>query len=89
MKVHGGQGEDLSSSRRMGREAAADYSQVLAVPKFYTAKFSETHRQKIHYSLKFLVDNPTPTPYCDLASISNPGTCKKVKNSLIKTFLIC
>ncbi|KAM4790817.1 LOW QUALITY PROTEIN: protein phosphatase 2C-like domain-containing protein 1 [Cyanocitta cristata] len=41
----------------------------------------------IHYSIEFLVDNPTPTPYCDLANISN--TSKKVSNSLIKALLIC
>lgn len=77
----------MSSSWRMGREAGADLSQVLAVPKFQTAKFSETHRQKIYYSLEFLVDNPIP--YCDLANINNPGTSKKVNNSLIKALLIC
>lgn len=83
-----GQGKDTSSGWRMGRDAGADQSQVLAVPKFYTAKFSETHRQ-INYSLEFLVDNPTPTPYCDLAIFNKPGTCKKGNNSLIKAVLIC
>ncbi|KAM3678951.1 LOW QUALITY PROTEIN: protein phosphatase 2C-like domain-containing protein 1 [Ammospiza maritima maritima] len=61
----------------------------LQYPKFYTAKSSETHRQKVHYLLEFLVDNPTPTPFCDLANINNPGTSNKVNESLIKAFLIC
>ncbi|NWH46667.1 PP2D1 protein, partial [Fregata magnificens] len=52
-------------------------------------KYSETHRQKIDYSFEFLMDNHTPTSYCDLASINNPSTFKKVSNSLIKALSIC
>lgn len=76
-------GGRYESGWRMGREAGADWSQVLAVPKFYTAKFSETHRLKIHYSLEFLMDNPILTPYSDLANINNPSTSKKLNNSLM------
>ncbi|KAM7124352.1 protein phosphatase 2C-like domain-containing protein 1 [Ciconia maguari] len=52
-------------------------------------KYSETHRQKIDYSFEFLMDNHTPTSYCDLANINNPSTFKKVNNSLIKALSIC
>lgn len=52
-------------------------------------KYSETHRQKIDYSFEFLMDNHTPTSYCDLANINNPSTLKKVNNSLIKALSIC
>lgn len=45
--------------------------------------------RRFHYSLEFLVDNSTPTPFCDIANINNPGTSKKVNNSLIKALLIC
>lgn len=83
-EVHGTEGR-CKLWLQDSREAGADSSQVLAGLKFYTAlRFSETHRQKVHYSLEFLVDNPTPTPFCDLANINNPGTSKKVNNSLIK-----
>ncbi|XP_009573440.1 PREDICTED: LOW QUALITY PROTEIN: protein phosphatase 2C-like domain-containing protein 1 [Fulmarus glacialis] len=52
-------------------------------------KYSETHKQKIDYSFEFLMDNHTPTSYCDLANINNPSTLKKVNNSLIKALSIC
>ncbi|XP_009327785.1 PREDICTED: protein phosphatase 2C-like domain-containing protein 1 [Pygoscelis adeliae] len=52
-------------------------------------KYSETHRQKIDYSFEFLMDNHTPTSYCDLANINNPSTFKEVNNSLIKALAIC
>uniref|UniRef100_A0A8C0EPU4 Protein phosphatase 2C like domain containing 1 n=1 Tax=Bubo bubo TaxID=30461 RepID=A0A8C0EPU4_BUBBB len=52
-------------------------------------KYSETHRQKIDYSFEFLIDNHSPTSYCDLANINNPSTFKKVSNSLIKALSIC
>ncbi|KAM9304607.1 protein phosphatase 2C-like domain-containing protein 1 isoform 1-T2 [Morus bassanus] len=54
-----------------------------------TPKYSETHRQKIDYSFEFLMNNHTPTSYCDLANINNPSTFKKVSNSLIKALSIC
>ncbi|KAM7071265.1 LOW QUALITY PROTEIN: protein phosphatase 2C-like domain-containing protein 1 [Acridotheres tristis] len=46
-------------------------------------------QRQINYSLEFLVDNLTPTPYCDLANINNTSTSKKGNNSLIKALLIC
>ncbi|KFQ69449.1 Protein phosphatase 2C-like domain-containing protein 1, partial [Phaethon lepturus] len=52
-------------------------------------KYSEAHRQKIDYSFEFLMDNHTPTSYCDLANINNPSTSKKISNSLIKALSIC
>ncbi|KAM4657946.1 LOW QUALITY PROTEIN: protein phosphatase 2C-like domain-containing protein 1 [Amazona ochrocephala] len=35
------------------------------------------------------MDNHTPTSYCDLASINNPATFKKINNSLINASSIC
>ncbi|KAM6410180.1 protein phosphatase 2C-like domain-containing protein 1 [Pluvialis apricaria] len=52
-------------------------------------KYSEIHRQKIDYSFEFLMDNNTPTSYCDVANINNPSTFKKVNNPLIKALSIC
>ncbi|KFP76518.1 Protein phosphatase 2C-like domain-containing protein 1, partial [Apaloderma vittatum] len=52
-------------------------------------KCSERHRQKIDYSFEFLMNNHTPTSHCDLASINNPSSFKKVTNSLIKALSIC
>lgn len=52
-------------------------------------KYSETHRQKIDYSFEFLMDNHTPTSYCDLANMNNPSTFREVNNSLIKALAIC
>ncbi|NWU69420.1 PP2D1 protein, partial [Pterocles burchelli] len=52
-------------------------------------KYSERHRQKIDYSFEFLMDNHTPTSYCDPANINNPSTFKKVNNSLIKALSVC
>ncbi|KFV19630.1 Protein phosphatase 2C-like domain-containing protein 1, partial [Tauraco erythrolophus] len=52
-------------------------------------KYSETYRQKVDYSFELLMDNHTPTSYCDLANINNPSTFKKVNNSLIKALSIC
>ncbi|NXS51849.1 PP2D1 protein, partial [Brachypteracias leptosomus] len=52
-------------------------------------KYSERHRQMIDYSFEFLMDNHTPTSYCDLANINNPSILKKVSNSLIKALSIC
>uniref|UniRef100_A0A663MIH2 Protein phosphatase 2C like domain containing 1 n=1 Tax=Athene cunicularia TaxID=194338 RepID=A0A663MIH2_ATHCN len=52
-------------------------------------KYTETHSQKIDYSFEFLVDNHSPTSYCDFANINNPSTFKKVINSLIKALSIC
>ncbi|NXS98116.1 PP2D1 protein, partial [Jacana jacana] len=54
-----------------------------------TPKYSETHRQKIDYSFEFLIDNNTPTSFCDLANVNNPNTFKKVNNSLIRALSIC
>ncbi|KAM6373663.1 protein phosphatase 2C-like domain-containing protein 1 isoform 1-T3 [Alca torda] len=52
-------------------------------------KYSEARRQKIDYLFEFLMDNNAPTPHCDLADTNNPGTFKKVNNSLIKALSIC
>ncbi|NXT80532.1 PP2D1 protein, partial [Zapornia atra] len=52
-------------------------------------KCSETHRQKIDNSFEFLMDSHAPASHCDLASISNPSTFKKINNSLIKALAIC
>ncbi|KAM6281098.1 protein phosphatase 2C-like domain-containing protein 1 [Porphyrio hochstetteri] len=52
-------------------------------------KYSETHRQKIDNSFEFLRDSHAPASHCDLASISNPSTFKKINNSLIKALAIC
>lgn len=52
-------------------------------------KYSEIHRQKIDYSFELLMDDNTPTSYCDLANINNPSTFKKVNNPLIKALSIC
>ncbi|NWS68379.1 PP2D1 protein, partial [Crotophaga sulcirostris] len=54
-----------------------------------TPKYSEAHRQKIDYSLEFLLDNHTPISYCDPANINNPSTLKKVNNALIKALSVC
>ncbi|NXT48009.1 PP2D1 protein, partial [Pluvianellus socialis] len=59
-------------------------SRLTKIPKYF-----ETHRQKIDYSFEFLMDNNTPTSYCDLAYVSNPSTFLKVNNSLIKALSIC
>ncbi|XP_062425291.1 protein phosphatase 2C-like domain-containing protein 1 [Rhea pennata] len=52
-------------------------------------RYSERHRQKIDYSFEFLTDRQTYTSSCDLDSINNSSTLKKVKNSLIKALSIC
>ncbi|KAM6142958.1 LOW QUALITY PROTEIN: protein phosphatase 2C-like domain-containing protein 1 [Phoenicopterus ruber ruber] len=52
-------------------------------------KYSETHRQKTDYSFEVLIDNHTPTSYCDLANINNPSTFQNVNTSLIKALAIC
>ncbi|NWY50075.1 PP2D1 protein, partial [Chionis minor] len=59
-------------------------STLTKIPKYF-----ETHRQKIDYSFEFLMDNNTPTSYCDLANVNNPSTFLKVNNSLIKALSIC
>nr|XP_009937131.1 PREDICTED: protein phosphatase 2C-like domain-containing protein 1 [Opisthocomus hoazin] len=50
-------------------------------------KYSEAHRQKIDNSFELLMNNHSPTSYCDLPNI--PGTFQKVNNSLIKALSIC
>ncbi|NXN60548.1 PP2D1 protein, partial [Rynchops niger] len=78
-----------SPQRRTDNKTLLAQRQKLISKLTKIPKYSEARRQKIDYSFDFLMDNNTPTPYCDLADTNNPSTFKKVNNSLIKALSIC
>ncbi|XP_035175462.1 protein phosphatase 2C-like domain-containing protein 1 [Oxyura jamaicensis] len=78
-----------SSQAEMDNETLLAQRQKLISKLTKIPKYSERHRQKIDYSFEFLMDDHTPTSYCDLNTTNSPSTLKKIKNSSIKALSVC
>ncbi|NXI72981.1 PP2D1 protein, partial [Anseranas semipalmata] len=78
-----------SSQAKMDNETLLAQRHKLISKLTRFPKYSERHRQKIDYSFEFLMDDHTPTPYCDLDNTNSPSTPTKVKNSSIKALSVC
>uniref|UniRef100_A0A8B9BPE2 Protein phosphatase 2C like domain containing 1 n=1 Tax=Anser brachyrhynchus TaxID=132585 RepID=A0A8B9BPE2_9AVES len=76
-----------SSQTEMDNETLLAQRQKLISKLTKLPKYSERHRQKIDYSFEFLMDNHSPTSYCDLNT--SPGILKKIKNFSIKALSVC
>ncbi|NWZ21298.1 PP2D1 protein, partial [Asarcornis scutulata] len=76
-----------SSQTEMDNETLLAQRQKLISKLTKLPKYSVRHRQKIDYSFEFLIDDHTPTTYCDLNT--SPGILKKIKNSSIKALSVC
>ncbi|XP_068008419.1 protein phosphatase 2C-like domain-containing protein 1 [Melanerpes formicivorus] len=77
-----------SPQRKADRETLVAQRQKLISKLMKTSQYSERERQKIDYSLEFLMDNRAPA-HRNRARIGSPRAYREVKNSLIKAVSVC